>query len=207
MFYSIKNKNKTKMKMRKLVLFMHTSLDGFTTDSKGKIDWIQIEDEMFDYAGQRTNEADTALYGRGTYQIMESYWPTAADKPGASKHDIEHSGWYNHVDKIVVSKTLKPADHPQIRIISENLVTEIRKLKQKTGKDIIMFGSPTLAQSLMQENLIDDYWLLMNPILLGQGNPLFRGLKNEIKLKLILSKTFVSGVVCLHFEAITGNNI
>ena len=194
------------MKMRKLVLFMHTSLDGFTTDSKGKIDWIQIEEEMFNYAGQRTNEADAALYGRGTFQIMESYWPTAADKPDASKHDIEHSRWYNHVDKIVVSKTLKPADHPKTQIVSENLATEIRKLKQKTGKNIIMFGSPTLAHSLMQENLIDDYWLLMNPILLGQGIPIFRGLKNEIKLKLILSKTFVSGVVCLHYEAKTGNN-
>jgi dihydrofolate reductase len=102
---------------------------------------------------------------------------------------------------------LKPADHPKTQIVSENLATEIRKLKQKTGKNIIMFGSPTLAHSLMQENLIDDYWLLMNPILLGQGNPLFRGLKKEIKLKLILSKSFVSGVVCLHYEAKTGNNI
>lgn len=207
MFYITKNKNKSKMKMRKLVLFMHISLDGFTTNSKGKIDWIQIEEEMFDYAGARTKEADTALYGRGTYQIMESYWPTAADKPDASKHDIEHSGWYNHVDKIVVSKTLKPADHTKTRIINANVATEIRELKKKTGKDIIMFGSPTLALTLMQVNLIDDYWLLVNPILLGQGIHLFRGLKNEIKLKLILSKTFVSGVVCLHYEAKTGNNI
>lgn len=93
--------------MRKLVLFIHTSLDGFVTDSKGKMDWINIDEEMFDYAGQRTQEADTALYGRGTYLIMESYWPTAADKPNATKHDIEHAVWYNQVDKVIVSKTLK----------------------------------------------------------------------------------------------------
>lgn len=190
--------------MRKLVLFMHTSLDGLTTNSKGEISWIQTEEEMFDSAGQRAQEADTALYGRGTYEIMENYWPTAADKPDATKHDIEHAEWYNHVDKIVVSKTLKAADHTKIRIISDDLATEIRKLKKEPGKNIIMFGSPTLAYSLIKENLIDDYWLFVNPILLGQGIPLFKEMKNEVKLKLMSSKPFASGVICLHYEAKTG---
>jgi dihydrofolate reductase len=189
--------------MRKVVLFMHTSLDGFTTDSQGKMDWINIDEEMFDYAGERAQAADTALYGRGTYEIMESYWPTAADKPNASKHDIEHSVWYNHVSKIVASKTIKDVDLKNATLISENLPAEIRKLKKKTGKEIILFGSPTLARSLMEENLIDDYWLFVNPILLGQGIPLFKDLTHEIKLKLQLSKTFSSGVVCLHYEAKT----
>lgn len=189
--------------MRKVILFMATSLDGFTTDANGEIGWISTDGEMFDFAGQRTNEADTALYGRGTYQIMESYWPTAADQPNATKHDIEHSAWYNRVQKIIVSKTIKGADLKNATIISRNLPTEIRKLKKGKGKEIILFGSPTLARSLMEKNLIDDYWLFVNPILLGQGIPLFKGLKNEIKLKLILSKTFASGVVCLHYEAKT----
>jgi len=191
--------------MRKLVLFMHTSLDGFTTDSKGKMDWINVDEEMFDYAGQRTREADTALYGRGTYQIMESYWPTAAEKPNATKHDIEHATWYNQVDKVVVSSTLKATDQPQTRIISGNLATEIRKLKEASGKEIIMFGSPTLAQALTAENLIDDYWLFVNPILIGKGIPLFKNLKHIVNLKLLSNKTFVSGVVCLHYEAIINN--
>ena len=78
---------------------MHVSLDGFTTDSKGGMDWINVDEEMFDYAEKRTRESDTALYGRGTYQIMESYWPTAADKPNATKHDLEHATWYNRVKK------------------------------------------------------------------------------------------------------------
>jgi dihydrofolate reductase len=77
--------------VRKLVLFMHTSLDGFVAGPNGEMDWISVDDEMFEYAGQRTREADTALYGRITWQMMESYWPTAADQPAASKHDIEHS--------------------------------------------------------------------------------------------------------------------
>ena len=188
--------------MRKLVLFMHTSLDGFTTDSNGKMDWISVDEEMFDYAGQRTKVSDTALYGRGTYQIMESYWPTAADNPNATKHDIEHAAWYNQVDKVVVSKTLKGTDHPKTKIISENIAAEIRKLKEGPGKEIIMFGSPTLAHTLTEENLIDDYWVFVNPVLLGKGLPLFKDLNHTVNLKLLSNKTFVSGVVSLHYEVV-----
>jgi len=188
--------------MRKLVLFMHTSLDGFTTDSEGKMDWIKIDEEMFDCAGQRTREADTAIYGRGTYQIMEDYWPTAADNPNASKHDLEHSAWYNHVQKIVVSKTMKDIDVKNAKVISENIAAEIRKLKEGPGKEIILFGSPTLSHTLTEENLVDDYWLFVNPILLGDGLPLFNGLKHTINLKLLTNKIFPSGVVCLHYEVV-----
>ena len=134
---------------------------------------------------------------------MENYWPTAAVQPNASKHDIEHSKWYNNVEKIVVSKTMKGTDLQNTTIISENLTTEIRQLKKQAGKEIIMFGSPTVTHSLMEENLIDDYWLMINPILLGKGIQLFKNLKDSIKLKLLTSKTFASGVICLHYEANT----
>lgn len=186
--------------MRKLVSFMHISLDGFTTNSKNQMDWILVDQEMFDIAGQQTLKSDTALYGRGTYEIMQAYWPTAADQPNATKHDIEHSAWYKSVQKIVVSKTLKGSEVKNAEIIGENLADEIRKLKEGDGKEIIMFGSPTLTGSLMEKKLIDEYWLFINPILLGQGNSLFKNLSHEIKLKLLMSKTFASGVVCLHYK-------
>ena len=188
--------------MRKLVSFMHISLDGFTTNSKGQMDWILADQEMFDIAGEQTLKSDTALYGRGTYNIMEAYWPTAADQPNATKHDIEHSAWYSSVQKIVVSKTMKNSEIKNLRLFSENLQEEIRKLKNEKGKEIVMFGSPTLTRSLMDENLIDEYWLFINPILLGQGNSLFKNLSHEIKLKLLMSKTFASGVICLHYATI-----
>src|SRR5204863_1178783 len=105
--------------MRKLVLFMHASLDGFVAGPNGEMDWIKVDDEMFDYAGKRTNESDTALYGRVTYDMMEAYWPTAANQPNASKHDIEHSAWYNQVEKIVVSKSLKGKTIKNAKIVSE----------------------------------------------------------------------------------------
>lgn len=180
---------------------MHTSLDGFTAGPEGEMDWICVDNEMFDYALIRTNEADIALYGRVTYQLMDNYWPTAADKPNATKHDIEHSTWYNSVAKVIASRTMKGNNPANTRIISDNLITEIRKLTKECGKEIIMFGSPTIAHLLMNENLIDDYWLFVNPVILGKGRPLFKDLNHAINLKLVTSKTLPSGVVCLHYKA------
>ena len=181
---------------------MHASLDGFVAGPNGEMDWITVDEEIFDYAGNRTNEADTALYGRVTYQMMESYWPTAAEQPAATKHDIEHSTWYNKVPKVVVSKTMQGADLLDTTIISDNIPDKILQLKQQEGKEIIIFGSPSIGHLLMQENLIDDYWLFVNPVLLGEGIPLFKSIQHKIKLKLVKSNEFTSGVVCLHYEKI-----
>ena len=186
--------------MGKIVLFMHTSLDGFVAGPKGEMDWINVGDEMFDYAGERTSKSDTALYGRVTYQMMESYWPTAADSPTATKHDIEHSTWYNQVTKVVVSKTMKGANLPRTKIISDKVTDEIAKLKKTTEREIVIFGSPSIGHLLMAENLIDDYWLFVNPVLLGKGIPMFKDINDRLTLKLVKSHVFSSGVVCLHYE-------
>lgn len=186
--------------MRKLVLFMHVSLDGFVTDSKGGMSWVSLEDEMFDIAGEQTDNADTALYGRVTFQMMDDYWPTAGVQPNASKHDIQHSSWYNQVEKVALSKTLKESELKNVKVISGNITEEITKLKQKEGKNIIMFGSPRAAHSLMAENLIDEYWIFVNPLLLGEGTPLFKGIHEKQKLQLQFSKVFSNGVVCLHYK-------
>src|SRR4029079_9245329 len=95
------------IKMGKLVLFMHVSADGFVGGPNGEMDWIHVDEEIFEYAGGRTNEADTALYGRKTFQMMGCYLPKGSEKPGASKPDIEHAAWYNRVTKVVLSRTLK----------------------------------------------------------------------------------------------------
>ncbi len=181
---------------------MHTSLNGFVADANGSMSWVNVDQEMFDLALERTLAADTALYGRITFGMMEAYWPTAADQPHATKHDIEHSEWYNQVSKVVVSKTLKSTALKNTSIISENLIDEIRNLKQLDGKEIIMFGSPSLIHQLTAENLIDDYWLFVNPILLGSGIPLFKPFNQSINLKLISTQIFPSGVICLHYTTI-----
>src|SRR5688572_21315883 len=142
--------------MRKIVQFMHVSLDGFVAGPNGEMDWITVDDEIFDYAGNRTDHADMALYGRVTFEMMEGYWPTAAQQPNASKHDIEHSAWYNKVEKVVLSKTFKGKSFKNTKIISENVAAEVHKLKQGSDKEIIIFGSPGAFHSLMAEELIDE---------------------------------------------------
>jgi len=185
--------------MGNLTLFMHVSLDGFASGINGQMDWIHVDDEIFDYGAERIYATDTALYGRKTYQLMESYWPTAADQANATRHDIEHSKWYKHVKKIVLSKTMKEENLINTQIISNNLVDEINRLKQSTEKEILLFGSPTAGHSLMSENLIDDYWLNVNPVLLGNGIPVFKDIKTKTDMSLVTSKVFSSGVVCLYY--------
>lgn len=179
---------------------MHTTLDGFAAGPNGEMDWIHIDDEIFDYAGNRTDNADTGLYGRVTYEMMDAYWPTAAHNSNASKHDVEHSEWYNRVEKVIISKTMRGKDSNKRTVISDNIPERVTALKQQEGGEIVMFGSPGLAHTLMQYNLIDDYWLFVNPVLLGKGIALFKDLDERISLKLIETKTFASGVVCLHYE-------
>ena len=130
---------------------------------------------------------------------MESYWPTAADKPNASKHDIEHSKWYSKVHKVVLSKTMKGAELTNTTIISDNLSHSINEIKQQGDKEILLFGSPTATHSLIQLNLIDGYWLFVNPIILGQGIPLFVDIKDKIKLKLLTTRQFTCGVTELNY--------
>ncbi len=186
--------------MGKLVLFMHSSLDGFVAGPNGEMDWVKVDDDIFEYAGYNTDNADTALYGRVTYQLMESYWPIAAERPAASHHDIKHSKWYNTVPKVILSRSLKDQTIPNTKIISDNLSSEINILKQETTKNILLLGSPGAVHSLLAENLIDEFWIFINPIILGEGIPLFNTIKDRITLKLKSSHAFASGVVCLRYE-------
>ncbi len=188
--------------MRKIISFMHISLDGFVAGPNGEMDWIKVNEEIFDYAGKRISESDTALYGRVTFEMMEIYWPTAADKPTASRHDMEHSKWYNKVHKIVLSTTMQEAGLTNTTIISGSLSERINEIKQSGeggDKDILLFGSPAATQALMQLNLIDGYWLFVNPIILGQGIPLFTGIKNKTKLQLLNTHQFSCGVTELNY--------
>lgn len=185
--------------MRKIVSFVHLSLDGFVASADGGLGWVSITEELFDFVGQRIQQTDTALYGRITYQMMEAYWPTAAEQPNASQHDHEHSRWYKTARKVVLSKTLADKNDAHTKIIRDHLSEEINMLKHETGSEILLFGSPSATHALMAENLIDEYWIFLNPVLLGQGIPLFKNIKDKTKLKLVTSKTFASGVVCLHY--------
>lgn len=185
--------------MRKVISFMHMSLDGFVAGPNGELNWVKVDEELFTYIGQRISLGDTAMYGRVTYEMMENYWPTAGDKPNASKHDIEHSKWYKHVHKVVLSRTLQNTSRINTEIISNNLTDRIHDIKQQDGEEILLFGSPTATHALIQENLIDGYWLFVNPIILGRGIPLFADIQDKIKLNLVSTRPFTSGVTELNY--------
>jgi dihydrofolate reductase len=185
--------------MRKIISFMHISLDGFVAGPNGELSWAKVDEEIFDHVGKRIRKGDTALYGRVTYQMMENYWPTAGEKPNATKHELEHSSWYNKVQKIVLSKTLQVETRNNTKIISDNLSDSINKIKQQPGNDILIFGSPTATHSLIQQHLIDGYWLFVNPVILGQGIPLFVDIKDKLNLELLNSRQFNNGVIELNY--------
>jgi dihydrofolate reductase len=186
--------------MRKLIVSMHTTLDGFVAGQNGEMNWINVNEEIFDFVGKLTDDADTALYGRITYEMMNGYWPAAGKKPNASKHDIEHSRWYNQSMKVVLSTTITDNEVDKTKIISNNLADNINKLKQQDGKNILIFGSATATHSLFNEGLIDELWLFVNPVVIGKGNPMFKGVNHTTNLTLIESKQFACGVVGLHYS-------
>lgn len=179
---------------------MHTSLDGFVAGLKGEMNWINIDETMFDFVATMTDKADTALYGRVTYEMMQNYWPTAGDQPNASRHDKEHSAWYNKVSKVVLSRTLNEKGLDNTIVIGDHLAENIHQIKKQEGKNILIFGSPSASHSLLSESLVDEFWLFVNPVLLGQGIPLFKGITETTRLKLIETKTFSCGVIALHYE-------
>ncbi len=178
---------------------MHISLDGFVAGPNGEMNWIKVDEEIFSHIDKRISETNTALYGRVTYQMMEAYWPTQGDDPSASQHDIEHARWYNNAHKVVLSNTMKGEGLTNTTIISGNLSTEIKELKQGAGKEILLFGSPTATHSLIQQDVIDGYWLFINPVILGQGIPLFTGIKERTGLKLLSTHQFTCGVIELNY--------
>lgn len=186
--------------MRKVIEFMHVSLDGFVAGPNGEMDWILIDEQMFEFVNERTNQSDAALYGRKTWQMMDGYWPTAGDKPNASKHDRHHSAWYNKIEKIVMSKTVKSDPSKKVRVIGSDLGREISEIKNAKGQEILIFGSPTASHALARLGMIDGYWLFINPILLGKGIPLFDGQKEMTKMNLVTTHKFDNGVICLSYE-------
>jgi dihydrofolate reductase len=181
---------------------MHISLDGFVAGPNGEMNWITINQELFDHVERRIGPSTTALYGRVTFQMMESYWPTAAENLNATKHDKVHSAWYSKVQKVVLSNTLREADFTNTSIISDNLSDRINALKSAPhsgSEDILLFGSPSATHALMQQNLIDGYWLFVNPVILGEGIPLFANIQNKTNLKLISTASFAGGVTELSY--------
>lgn len=185
--------------MRKVIVFCHLSLDGIAATPDGRLDWISYDKDLEKWARPIVESTDTALYGRVTYELMQ-YWRTVPSKPDASLYEREHSRWIDGVEKIVFSRSKMVPDWNNTRVVDVNIEEEILKLKKKHGKNITIFGSPTLANSLIKLGLVDEYHLSVNPVVLGEGKFLFGEIKGAIQLSLVEEKTFRSGAVSLHYR-------
>jgi dihydrofolate reductase len=190
--------------MRKLVVVEHVSLDGFLATPDGGIGWVHVDDEIWDFVEPAITACDTAIYGRKTYEMMAAYWPTAADEPDASQHDLAHSRWVANATKLVFSRTLDVApwgSQAPATLVREDPANALRRSKQAPGGDMVLLGSASIAHALIREALVDDYYLAVNPVLLGGGLPMFPTLAEPQSLKLEATRKFTSGVVGLHYSA------
>jgi len=190
----------TEAGMRKVILFNMVSLDGFFAGPDGNIDWHNVDNEFNEFALEQMETVSTLLFGRVTYELMASYWPT----PAAAEDDPVVAERMNTMPKIVFSRTLARAEWQNTRLINENIAIEISKLKQQDGKDLIIFGSANLAGSLIQNGLIDEIRIMVNPIILGSGRSLFGGVSGRLGLKLLQTRAFHSGNVLLAYQPVLG---
>jgi dihydrofolate reductase len=179
--------------MRKLIVFMITTLDGCVADPEGRIDWHIVDEQFNEFANQQLDSADLLLFGRITYEGMAGYWPT----PAAALDDPAVAAKMNAMPKIVFSRTLDQPDWQNTRLVRELVASEITRLKQQPGRNILIFGSSRLAASLINMGLIDEFRIMISPCILGAGQPLFAG-ANRLSLRLVKTEPFRAGNI-LHY--------
>lgn len=188
--------------MRKIIVYNFITVDGYFAGPNGELNWHNYDAEMGEFSKIQTQTFGALIFGETTYKLMESYWPTEEGQEG----EPEVAQIMNNIQKIVFSETMEEVkDGPiwkNVKILHSIKPEEILALKQQDGKDIAIFGSGTIVQQFTNLGLIDEYRLVVNPLLLGKGKPLFNNVENKLNLKLISTKVFKNGNVMLCYEPI-----
>jgi dihydrofolate reductase len=184
--------------MPKLVVFNSISLDGFFTDANGDMSWAHRDDPEFNaFVAENAKGGGRLLFGRKTYDLMKSYWPT----PAAMKSDPVVAEQMNSLPKVVFSRTLNDASWKNTKLVKGDIAAEVRKLKNEPGPDMVIMGSGTIISQLAPEGLIDEYQVVVNPLVLGKGRTMFEDVKDRLPLNLTKTRPFKSGVVVLYYGA------
>ncbi|HCT75864.1 MAG TPA: deaminase [Micromonosporaceae bacterium] len=184
--------------MRKLIYWVHESLDGHIDGPNGEFDWPVMGPELSAYAIGMNDRVDTFLYGRVVWEMMSAFWPHA-ESMSDHEHDLKFAPIWRETPKIVFSRTLEKADW-NARVISDNIAEEVAALKQQPGKDLLLNGGSKLAGALTEFGLIDEYQIFVHPVVLGGGKRLFLQSKERLNMQLIESRTFDSRTVLLRYQ-------
>lgn len=182
--------------MRKVIMFNLITLDGYFEGVPGDIGWHSVDEEFGVFAEEQLKTIGAILFGRVTYEGMAAYWPT----PMAVENDPAIAKAMNEIEKYVFSTTFTEAKWQNTTLINEKAAEAVAKLKAQPGKDLFIFGSSDLTVSLMQAGLVDEFRILVNPVVLGGGKLLFAGLKGPYQMKLVGNRTFKNGNVLLTYE-------
>jgi dihydrofolate reductase len=180
--------------MRKLIAAINMTLDGFCDHTA-----VIADEELHQHYNELLSQAGAIIYGRITYQLMESYWPAVVINPTGQKSIDEFAVLIQNIPKIVFSHTLTNVEWKNAKLAKGGIKEEVLELKQQPGKDIFV-GSPSLIVALMNLNLIDEYQLCVHPVIIGSGLPLFKNINNRVILKLLKTKTLGSGSIILYYE-------
>jgi dihydrofolate reductase len=183
--------------MSRLTVFNSVSLDGYFTDKNGDISWAHRSDPEFDkFSADNAGGEAVLLFGRITYELMVSYWPT----PQAMKDLPAVAEGMNKLPKVVFSRTLEKASWSNARVVRGEIAAEVRKMKQQPGPDVVLMGSGTIVSQLTGAGLIDEYQIVLVPIVLGGGRTMFDGVADRVSLKLKKTRPFSNGNIVLWYE-------
>jgi dihydrofolate reductase len=186
--------------MRKLIYSMGVSMDGFITGPGGNFDWAAPDEELHRFHNEQSREIGCHLLGRRLYEVMV-YWETADQRPSIGDVELEFAQIWKDLPKLVFSTTLGEVEG-KATLTSENVVDVVTRLKQEPGQDLAV-GGAGLASTLIEHNLIDEYRMFVNPVILGSGTPFFPALEERINLELVETRTFGSRVVYVRSRRVT----
>lgn len=183
--------------MRKLAVFNNVTLDGYFTDAHGDMSWAHTDDpEWTAFVAENASGGGVLLLGRITYELMASYWPTPAARTTAPAV----AEGMNRMQKVVFSRTLKNASWQNTTLVKGDIVAAVRKLKNEAGPGMAILGSGSIVSQLAPAGLIDEYQIVVHPVVLGRGKTMFDGVKQPLSLRLTKSRVFGNGNVVLWYE-------
>ena len=185
--------------MRKLLVFNNVTLDGYFTDANNDMSWAHKSDpEWYAFTADNARRGGVLLFGRVTYEQMASFWPT----PEAMEMMPDVAKGMNNLPKVVFSRTLHEASWNNTKLIKSDMVDEVRKMKNESGDDMVIMGSGSIVSQLSEHKLIDEYQMVMNPIVLGEGRTMFEGMKEKLTLQRTNTRSFENGNVVLTYEPV-----